>query len=140
MTYMGGGIGLPTSFSEKWLDMKPAAGFPPLPESMLLMASFVTAKPLAKKKLSIKSRAARVPNLQKPKDNGNGQETSISMAIPKVVLHEVGFDGDGVADMLIWDAPSIGSMSGGFNLRRAWYLNIDGKWYPAGGMDDQECT
>lgn len=140
MTYMGGGIGLPTSPSERWLDMKPAAGFAPLPESMLLMASFVTAKPLAKKKLSIKSLVARVPNLQRPKDNVRGRETSISMAIPKVVLHEADFDGDGVADMLIWDAPSIGSMSGGFNLRRAWYLNIDGKWYPAGGMDDEECT
>lgn len=140
MTYMGGGIGLPMNSSGDSLVMKPAVGFPPLPDSMLLMASFVTAKPLDKRKLSIKSRAARVPNLQRPKDNGNGQESSIRLAISKVVLHEVDFDRDGVADMLIWDAPSIGSMSGGFNLRRAWYLNIDGKWYPAGGMDDQECT
>jgi hypothetical protein len=107
---------------------------------MLPMASFVMAKPLDKGKLSIKSLAARVPNLQKPKETGIGQEASLPFAIPKVVLHEVDFDGDGVADMLVWDAPSIGGMSGAFNLRRAWYLNIAGKWYAAGAMDEQECT
>ena len=146
MTYMGGGIGAPMSSASQpngeslVLELAPAAGFPPVPDSMLPMASFVMAKPLDKRKLSVKSRAARVPNLQKPKETGIGQEASLPFAIPKVVLHEVDFDGDGVADMLVWDAPSIGGMSGAFNLRRAWYLNIAGKWYAAGAMDEQECT
>ena len=140
MTYMGGGIGSPTSDALGSLDMKPAVGFPRLPESMPLMASFVTVKPLTTKRLTIKSRVARVLDIQKPKDSGNERDSSFPMAIPKAVLHEVDFNGDGVADMLIWDAPSIGDMSGGFNLRRAWYLNIDGQWYAAGRMDEQECT
>ena len=142
MTYMGGGIGAPMNSAGESLvlELAPAAGFPPVPDSMLPMASFVTAKPLDKRKLSIKSRAARVPNHQIPKETGIEQKASIPFAIPKVVLHEVDFDGDGVADMLVWDAPSIGGMSGAFNLRRAWYLNIAGKWYTAGAMDEQECT
>ncbi len=139
MTYLGNGIGSPVG--DGALDMKTAPGFPRPPESMVWMASFATAKPLVTKKLTIRSRAARVTDLPKPQqDSGNGLPPSVPMAIPKVVLHEVDFDADGVADMLVWDAPSIGSMSGGFNLRRAWYLNINGKWYAAGAMDDQECT
>jgi hypothetical protein len=140
MTYLGNGIGSPVG--DGALDMKAAPGFPRAPESIVWMASFVTAKPLPTKKLTIRSRAARVKDLpQPPQDSGNnGPQSSVPMAIPKVVLHEVDFDADGVADILVWDAPSIGGMSGGFNLRRAWYLNINGKWYPAGAMDDQECT
>lgn len=137
--YSGRNVGLPTSDILQTLDMRPAAGFPRLPESTLLMASFVTAKPLAMKKLTIRSRAARVPDIQRPA-SADASEFSLMAAIPKVVLHEVDFDGDKIADMLVWDTPSIGSMSGGFNLRRTWYLNIDGRWYAAGGMDDQECT
>lgn len=139
MQYTGKSIGSPTSGGYASLTVKPAAGFTRPPESMLLMASFVTAKPLAMKKLTIRSRAVRVPNVQRPA-NAEAPESALMAVTPKVVLHEVDFDGDKVADMLIWDAPSIGSMSGGFNLRRTWYLNIDGRWYAAGGMDDQECT
>lgn len=140
-TYGGGGVGLPTGANTDLLGMTPAAGFPRMPETSMPMASFVTAKPLTTKKLTIKSRAARVPDLQKAGRHGFGWDSSsLPMGTPKVVLHEVDFDGDGGADMLIWDAPSIGSMSGGLNLRRAWYVNINGRWYTAGVMDDQECT
>lgn len=140
LTYLGNGIGSPVGDGD--LDMKAAPGFPRPPESMMWMASFTTARPLTTKKLTIRSRAARVVDVpQPPQDLGsNGSVSAVAMVKPKVVLHEVDFDGDGVADMLIWDAPSIGGLSGGFNLRRTWYLNINGKWYPAGAMDDQECT
>ena len=107
-------------------------------KSVLSMAAFVTAQPLLKKKVMIRSRAARIPDFKAPE--GSDRTQSNPMDVAKVILHEVDLDGDDVADILIWDMPSIGDMSGALNLKREWYLNVDGQWYSAGGMDEQECT
>jgi hypothetical protein len=139
-----GGIGGLSGYDDnrqRGLDLKPTAGFPKWPESTLAMVMLVTAQPLNAKKFTIKSRMARVPEaLLPPRDRQEQTPNTLAIVLPKVVLHEVDLDNDGVNDLLIWDTPSIGSMSGGFNLQRAWYVNIDGRWYAAGMMDDQECT
>lgn len=125
-------------YASSTLELKPAEGFPTMRKSMLAMAAFVTAQPLLKKKVMIRSRAARIPDFKIP-EGGEGSRPRL-MDVAKVVLHEVDLDGDGVTDILIWDLPSIGGMSGALNLSREWYLNIGGHWYSAGGMDEQECT
>ena len=125
-------------FSSAALELKPVSGFPRLGDSILPMAWFATSKPLPKKKVMIKSRVALIPDFQLPKNDHQEQRVFASAA--KVVLHEIDLDGDGLTDILIWDTPSIGDMSGALNVHREWYLNIDGRWYSAGGMDEQECT
>ena len=125
-------------FPSNALELKPAEGFPTIRKSVLAMAAFVTAQPLLKKKVMIRSRVARIPDFKVPQRSDGLQARPMDVA--KVVLHEVDLDGDEVADILIWDMPSIGEMSGALNLKREWYLNIEGQWYSAGEMDEQECT
>lgn len=123
-----------------WVTLKlgTAAGFPAMSESMRPMAMLVTAKPLPRKKVTIRSRAARIPDVKMPAGYCGPQARPMSAA--KVVLHEADLNGDDVADILIWDTPNNCLMSLDFNLHREWYLNIDGQWYWAGGMDEQECS
>ena len=125
-------------FTWNTLELKPAEGFPTMRKSVLAMAAFVTALPLSKKKAMIRSRAARIPDFKVPE--GRDGPRPRPMDVAKVVLHEVDLNGDDVADIMIWDTPSIGDMSGALNLKREWHLNIEGQWYSAGGMDEQECT
>lgn len=144
ITFSGGGLGSPVSVGGGDLTMRPVGDFARLPESMMPMAAFVTARPLSVKKLLIKSRAARLftADLFKTDPLWKDRESPSQLLAltAKVVLHEVDVDGDGVPDMLIWDLPSLGSMSGAVNLSRAWYLNIGGHWYATGAMYEEECT
>ena len=105
------------------------------------LASFVTAKPFVARKVKIVSRLAKITNFIDPRPvdpNDTSRQKLPDSA--KVVLHEIDLDGDDVADILLWELPSIGSMSGTFNVARSWFLNINGSWFAAGGMDDGECT
>ncbi|MGC3981117.1 MAG: SH3 domain-containing protein [Steroidobacteraceae bacterium] len=138
--YAGTSIGSPISDSSGMLVTTPAKDFPPVPQSVLLMASFVTAKPLPSKKLNIKSRAARITNPQSPENDSASFDSSVAMTISKVVLHEIDIDADGVADMLAWDNTGIDSILGEYYVDRAWYLNINGRWYAAGQTQYGECT
>lgn len=144
ITFNNGGVGSPVGIGSADLTVQPVRDFARVPESMMPMAAFVTAKPLSVRKLSIKSRAARLSTGELFKTDPQWKDqtppSQLLTLTAKVVLHEVDIDGDRVPDMLIWDLPSLGSMSGAVNLSRAWYLNIGGQWYAAGTMYDQECT
>jgi hypothetical protein len=106
-------------------------GTPPL-------ARFSLAAALPARKAKIFSRVAKVPPaMLKPEP---GEQSPEPNAPAKVVMHEIDLDGDGVADILLWEKPILGGMSNAFIISRAWYLNINGEWFEAGGYDEQECT
>lgn len=132
--YTGRSFGTPLwNDQEKW-PTTPIKGFAKWNETTEPLVSFVTAKPFAARKVKIVSRLARIT------DFVDRNSTDAPKGPAKVVLHEIDLDNDGVADLLVWEEPSFGALSGEFNVARSWYVNIKGSWFAAGAMDDQECT
>lgn len=125
--------------SDKW-PATPLKDYAEPPTGTEPLASFVTARSFQARKVKITSRLARVTRIIDPTRSGDDGSQPKLPGPAKVLLHEIDLDGDGVADILLWEEPFIGQMSGSYNVARSWYVNIDGRWFDAGGMYDEECT
>ena len=125
------------------LEVAPLRGYPALKDGSEALVSLAFAgKPLAPS-AKVRTQSEPVKGL-KPPDVGDMSAEIVARVKslkPRLVLREIDLDADGVADVLQIEAPiEYGQISLDFVLKRSWYVNINGQWFPAGEWQDQDCT
>lgn len=108
---------------------QPVKGYSELVPGSNPYVMFVTTRTLPARKVQVATRSAKIPSM----DGTPG-------ATNPVALHEVDLDGDGVADILVWETTRMGAISEGPVFDRSYYVNIAGRWYHAGHFEQSECT
>lgn len=107
----------------------PVPGYPNVKDPLVWI---FTPELLPYKKVSIKRSAKRLPPLTSGKPDW--QEHSLEL----IVIHEIDLDGDGIADLLVWEgmAPHFGSEV----ATRMVLANIAGEWHLIEAYSYSECT
>lgn len=121
------------------LDAAPLKGYPVLKEGTEPLVSLVVrGKPLAPS-AHVRTQSEPVKRLK----SGDGwvDAARLETLKPKIVLRELDLDADGVADVLMVESPlEAGAISVDVIVHRSWYLNLNGRWVPAGDWEDEDCT
>lgn len=131
----------PTWYNHEVWPTVPVKGFAKRSDTAQVLVALVTASPLEVRKARVTSRVAKLNSFVDPvRREGAIIRPSKTLGVAKVALHEIDLDNDGVADILLWENPSIGGVTGEYTVARAWYVNIGGQWFAAGTMVDEECT
>lgn len=133
-------VGAQAYTSEQGADVALQRGYPVLTEGSEVLVTLAVPRdrPLRQ---SAKVRVQAEPVRQIDNADVPGDAERLKTLKPKLVLREIDLDGDGVADVLQLEVPAaLGHVSIDLVYRRAWFLNINGRWFPAGEWEDQDCT
>lgn len=127
--------------SDEGVEMSPLKGYPLLTDGSERLAGLVVrGKPLAPS-ARVRTSSEVVKGFSLPKFGNPEADAQVKALKPRLVMREIDFDGDGVADLLQIEYPiEVGQISLGPMLHRSWYLNINGQWFAAGDWEDEDCT
>lgn len=115
------GMGFPRRGTE------PLKGYPAVKDPLVWI---YTPEALPYKKANIKRYAKRIP--PQPGDRPAWQDYSLNL----VVSHEIDLDGDGIADLAVWEGLPAGAEA----TVRFVLANIAGEWYLIEADSYTECT
>lgn len=135
-----GGVATLTYTSEQGTDIALQRGYPALRDGSEVLVTLAVPrdKPL-RQSAKVRTQSEPVKGL-KGYDRQSEPRAAPAVA-PRAVLREIDLDGDGVADVLQIETPLyIGEISVDVVYRRVWFVNINGRWFPAGEWEDQDCT
>lgn len=112
-------------------DTTPMAGYPTVKDPLTWI---YTPKALAYKKVVIKRYVKRIST------PANGKPAPMQSQIGMVVMHEIDIDGDGVADLAVWEGmPAVVFESNGVAVIFV-FANIAGEWHLIEATAYTECS
>lgn len=129
--------------SAQGLDVAPLRGYPALKSGSEALVSFAMAGKPPAPSARVRTQSEPAQGLKPPDVAGLSAEVSAQVKAlkPRMVLREIDLDADGVADVLQIEVPlAYGEISIDLVLKRNWFVNINGQWFPAGEWQDEDCT